>query len=293
MSTRSQRRSSPARSWKLTVVPPKRPQDPRPDRGPCWPRTRSGTPASLSARAVRTPCFPAPMTSARRPSSRGDPDGRAPPRPMRPRPCGGRYPSRSAHACRPVSVLEEAVDDRPAGAERQREIVRTPDLSLDLGLAEHHRVEPRRHPEDMTYRIRPPPRPDRPAELLAVHPAARREFGDDGTLRAGGVTRHEIDIRAIARGQSDAASSIPARSASDASRTAARRASSSTRSRSASGAVRCVTPRRRGASRPDLIMRRRRRNQSRHHGAVGVRGSRRPDCTREPGEHQGEGGACG
>ena len=96
------------------------------------------------------------------------------------------------------SVLEQAVDDPAAGAERQGEPIRTSDLSLDLGLPQDHGVERRRHAEEMTRSLGTVQRADRSAELLGRHPSGLREPGCCGPLRVAGVARHEVELGPVA-----------------------------------------------------------------------------------------------
>ena len=162
------------------------------------------TPRSRSARAVSSAFSPAPITSTRRSVS---------------------SPRKSAASCtatveidtfeRAIAglrahalagrerVAEQPVRDRAADALDQRHLVGALDLTLDLGLADDHRVEPGGDREQVLDGLAAAQRVERAAQLGRTQPGLTRQDRERGVLGLEGVLGHEVELGPVAGEQCD------------------------------------------------------------------------------------------
>ncbi len=98
---------------------------------------------------------------------------------------------------------EQAVRERPGGAGARRGFVGAPDLSLDLGLADDHRLEARRDAVELARGVAVARRVDRLGELGGTDAGAAREQPQHVALGLHRVADDEVDLGAVARRDHD------------------------------------------------------------------------------------------
>ncbi len=81
--------------------------------------------------------------------------------------------------------------------------MRSPDLALDLGLADDHRLKPRGHPVEMTCRVAVARGVDRLGELGGAYRGVLRQQAQHLCLGAHRVADHQVHLRAVAGADHD------------------------------------------------------------------------------------------
>ena len=204
-----------------------------------WRRTPTDTPRSTSARAVSSPVSPAPTITTRRPRQVAE---------RLPRELHGdrAAPRRSPRADRGLGahalaggerLAEEPVHDRARGALDERQLVGALHLTLDLGLADDHRVEARGHAEQVPGGVVVAQRVQvrRPARWGGCRPGGRGSPSAVVSASTSSPTARYSSVRLQV--ESATASWMCSVETSSRSTLAARPSGSATRSRSSTGAV--------------------------------------------------------
>jgi hypothetical protein len=96
---------------------------------------------------------------------------------------------------------EQPVADRAGGPLDERQLVGALHLPLDLGLADDHRVEPRRHREEVPRRLAPAQGVEGAEQLGGAQLGLAREDREGGALRLHGIRRHQVELRTVAGGE--------------------------------------------------------------------------------------------
>ena len=97
-------------------------------------------------------------------------------------------------------IAEEPVRDRPGDPLHQGQLVRPLDLTLHLGLADDHRIEPAGHAEEVAHRLDVAQRIQPAEQLGGPHLGLARERGERDALGLHRITRHQVDLGAVAGG---------------------------------------------------------------------------------------------
>jgi hypothetical protein len=115
------------------------------------------------------------------------------------RPPGRAEPGLGGHLLgHPGGGLEELVDRRRRGARRLRLAECAGDLPGDLGLPDHHRIQPGGDREQVRHRGRADPDLQHRADLVRSHACHLRELGGDRVDRVVESRGVQVDLQAIA-----------------------------------------------------------------------------------------------
>jgi hypothetical protein len=101
----------------------------------------------------------------------------------------------------PQRLLHELVQQPAGGVRLARRVVRVPQLPEDLRLADHHRVEPGRHPEGVLHRGLVVVHVQVPGQLGGRDPGHLGEHVADVAETAVEAADRRVDLHPVAGGQ--------------------------------------------------------------------------------------------
>jgi hypothetical protein len=101
-------------------------------------------------------------------------------------------------------AAEEAVQHRAGGSLDEGQLVCALDLSLDLGLADDHRLQPGCDAEEVAGGVGSAQGVEGPEQLGGANRRLARDHAERGGLGLDGVGGDEIDLGAVAGGDRDA-----------------------------------------------------------------------------------------